>query len=142
MSLACSAGRVVDAARRIEGDDQVLVEHDRVCAGQGRGAAEGRGRRPWRRPRKGLARRGGEGGFDRPIVDAEDRQPLPGVGAPHHGELFAGEAAGDGFGRGGEGAGSGGVLSSSGELAGSDLLGSRRPESLICEPGSMTIDNL
>ena len=41
MSLACSAGRVVDAARRIEGDDQVLVEHDRVCAGQGRAPPKG-----------------------------------------------------------------------------------------------------
>ena len=35
MSLARGAGRVVDAARRIEGDDQILVEHDRVSAGQG-----------------------------------------------------------------------------------------------------------
>jgi hypothetical protein len=34
--VVCSAGRVVDAARRVEGDDQVLVEHDRVRAGQGR----------------------------------------------------------------------------------------------------------
>jgi hypothetical protein len=142
MSLARSAGRVVDPARRVEGDEEVLVEHNRVTAGQRPVAGEGRGRGPGRRPQKRLERRGGVGGFNRGVVDAEARRHLPRIGAPRHGELFAGEATGDGFGRGGEGAGRGGVLSSSGELAGSDLLGSRRPESLICEPGSMTIDNL
>jgi hypothetical protein len=42
---------------------------------------------------EGLARRGGVGGFDRRIVDAEGRRHLPRIGAPHHGELFAGESA-------------------------------------------------
>ena len=42
---------------------------------------------------EGLARRGGVGGFDRRIVDAGGRRHLPRIGAPHHGELFAGESA-------------------------------------------------
>jgi hypothetical protein len=36
MSLARTAGRVVEAAGRVERDDQILVEHDRVRAKQGR----------------------------------------------------------------------------------------------------------
>jgi hypothetical protein len=40
-----------------------------------------------------LARHGGEGGFDRRIVDAEHRQHLPGIGAPRHGEFGPREGA-------------------------------------------------
>ena len=53
-----------------------------------------------------LARRGGEGGFDRRIVDAEHRQHLPGIGAPRHGEFGPREGAVVLFRR-GEGAGIG-----------------------------------
>jgi hypothetical protein len=81
---------VVDPARRVERDDQVLVEHDRVSAGQPMGAVARR-HGPRRRPQEGLARHGSVGGFDRRIVDAEDRQHLPGIGPSHDGELVAGE---------------------------------------------------
>ena len=129
---------VVDAACRIEGDDQVLVEHHRVGAGQPMGAVARR-RGPRRRPKKDLARDDGIGGFDRRTVDADDRQHLARVGPPHHGDLFAGEGAGVGFGRGREGA-AGCILSSSGEPADADSPGSRRPESPISCLMAMTID--
>ena len=43
---------------------------------------------------EGLARRGGVGGFDRRIVDAEGRRHLPRIGAPHHGEPLRGRKRG------------------------------------------------
>ena len=44
-------------------------------------------------PGRPRAARGGVGGFDRPIVDAEARRHLPGIGAPRHGEFGGREGA-------------------------------------------------
>jgi len=114
--LGVQAGLVVDPARRVEGDGEILIENHRVRAGKGAVARERRGYRPRRGPQKSLARHGGEGRFDGPIVETEDRQHLPGIGAPRHGEVFAG--GGVGFGGRSGGGWRGAASLSSGEPAG------------------------